>query len=197
MLDPNGPPATHDLVARTRAGDTTAFDLLYRRLHDELLFAVRVHLGPSLRSKLQSEDILQSVAFDAFRAMPRVRAQSADGLRRYLHAMVLNKIHARSDQFEAEKRAGDVPLTAEHEDGIASRQGSGEPTYFESERFTALERALAALPDEMRRVIVLRRVDGLSSKEAAVALGKSDEAARKLYSRAMARLTSLLGTSAE
>lgn len=64
------------------------------------------------------------------------------------------------------------------------------PTYQNGERFERLERAMRLLPPEMEQV--LRQVDGLSSKEAAQVLGKSDAALRKLYSRAVARLGTLM-----
>ena len=40
---------------------------------------------------------------------------------------------------------------------------------------------------------VLRRFEGLSSREAATRLGLSDDAARKAYSRALARLATRMG----
>jgi RNA polymerase sigma factor (sigma-70 family) len=78
-----------------------------------------------------------------------------------------------------------VPLT----DSVAGSLATPEPPgYHDRERYEQLERALARLPDEMRRVVVLRKVDGLSSKEAAAQLGRSDAATRQLYARAIARL---------
>lgn len=182
-------PATLELFSRVRDGDSAAFGDLYRRYHDELLFAVRAHLGPALRARLESEDILQSVAVDAFRALSRIDVDSPDGLRRYLHVMVVNKIRGRADHFGAIKRAGDVPLTPSRAEGL---HGEGEPRYHDAPRFERLERALGALPDDMREVIVLRKIDGLPSQQVATELGRSDAAVRKLYSRAMARLTLLL-----
>ncbi|MEM9803161.1 MAG: sigma-70 region 4 domain-containing protein [Planctomycetota bacterium] len=70
---------------------------------------------------------------------------------------------------------------------------SVEPVYRDAGRYERLERALAALPAELREVVVLRRIDGLESKEVAALLGRSDDAVRKAYSRAMARLATLLG----
>ena len=186
-LDFSSESKTLELFERLREGDSSAFGDLYRRYHDELLFAVRAHLGPRLRSKLESEDILQSVAADAFRAMSGVRAETPDGLRHYLHAMIVNKIRGRADHFDAVKRAGDVPLTQSQAGAVPDI--AGEPEYHDSERYEKLERALAVLPDEMREVIVLRKIDGLSSRQVADRTGRTDVATRKLFSRAMARLS--------
>jgi RNA polymerase sigma-70 factor (ECF subfamily) len=181
-------------MARVRDGDNAAFGELYQRYHDELLFAVRAHLGPRLRSKLESEDILQSVAIEAFRSLPRMDAERTISLRHYLHAMVVNKIRGRADHFDALKRAGDVPLTPSRASNIAQEE---EPRYHDGERFERLETAMQALPNDYRRVITLRKVDGLSSKDVAELLGKSDASVRKLYSRALAHLTLLLGDGSE
>ena len=198
-VDPPGDtppdPMTVELLARVRDGDSGAFGEIYRRYHDELLFAVRAHLGPKLRSALESEDILQSVAIDAFRALPRFDPQGPKSLKHYLHKMIVNKIRSRAEYHAAAKRAGSVPLTNEAEEAIA--QPGTEPTYYDGDRFIKLEIALRSLPPEMERVVVLRKVDGLSSKEVAEILGKSDSAVRQTYSRALAKLTVSMGGGSE
>ena len=52
-----------------------------------------------------------------------------------------------------------------------------------------LEKAIDELKPEYRQVIILTKIDGLSYNEMGERLGKSDEAVRKLVSRAMAELT--------
>jgi RNA polymerase sigma-70 factor (ECF subfamily) len=54
-----------------------------------------------------------------------------------------------------------------------------------------LAKAMDELKPEYREVIVLTKIEGLSYQEIAGRLGKSDEAVRKLVSRAMAMLTSV------
>lgn len=181
---------TLELLSRIRAGDQQAWEALYRRYHDELLFAVRTHLGPRLRSALESEDVLQSVAIEALRSLPQLELREPGGLRHYLHKMIVNKIRDRADYFAAQKRDGGVSLSTTEMHAIPD--GGGEPRYNDSERYERLESALRLLPPDMERVIVLRKIDGLSSVQAAQMMGKSDVAVRKLYSRALARLSSLV-----
>ncbi len=190
---PQGPDesVSLDLVTRIRGGDQAAFDELYRRYHDQLLFVVRVRLGPGLRRWLQSEDIFQSVARDALTALGRFEYRGPGSLDRYLETMVLNKIRDRSDTFGSQKRAGAVPLTEAH---LAELTDGDDklPGYLDDERFGRLERCLQVLPEEMREILLLRKVDGLSSREVAEQTGRSDAAVRKAYSRALARLTALM-----
>jgi RNA polymerase sigma-70 factor (ECF subfamily) len=180
---------TLELIERIRGNDPQAWTELYRVYHDELLFTIRMNLGSKLRAALQSEDVLQSVALEAFKALPGFEHRGTGSLSAFLRRLVLNKIRDRADHFGAARRAGAVPLT----DTVLERLGSGaEPRYYDGERFERLERGLRALPEDMRAVLLLRKVEGLSSREAAERLGRSDAATRKLYSRALARLSLLL-----
>jgi RNA polymerase sigma-70 factor (ECF subfamily) len=151
-----------------------------------------MNLGTKLRSALQSEDVLQSVALEAFRALPGFEYRGDGSLRRFLHRLVLNKIRDRADTFNAKKRKGSVPLTDEL--GAVLADSAAEPTYHDSGTFERLERCLGRMSDEQRQVLLLRKVEGMSSKETAEHMGKSDDATRKLYTRALAKLTIMMGT---
>lgn len=180
---------TLELLERLNGSDASAWADLYALHRDELLLTVRLNLGPKLRACLESEDVLQSAALEAFRALPRFEYRGTGSLRAYLHRVVLNTIRDRADYFGARKRSGAVALTETVADGLAS----DSPGYHDAPRFERLEKALATLPEEMRLVILLRRLQGMSSREVAAQLGRSDDATRKLYSRAMARLAMALG----
>ncbi len=182
---------TLEILERIRVGDGAGWEDLYRRYHDELLFVVRRKLGSRLRSVLESEDVLQSVAIEALKALPRFVPRGEGSLRAFLHTLVLNKIRDRADTFGAQKRQGVVALT----DSLAARVAAPEapePTYYNA-AYQRLEAAMARLPEEMHNVLLLRRMEGLSSKEVAERLGKSDAAVRKLYSRALAQLAMFTG----
>ena len=61
------------------------------------------------------------------------------------------------------------------------------------ERIEALDRALAKLPEEQRRVVLLHKLVGLPHAEVARELEKSEVAVRSLLHRALARLAIELG----
>lgn len=180
-----------DLVQRIRQGERGAWNELYARYHDQLLLAVRMRLGPGLRRFLTSEDIFQSVALEAFRALDQFEYRGEGSLERYLRTLVVNKIRDRADTFGAEKRSGAVPLDEE----LSASLACAGPSYHDAERYGRLERALNALPAEQRELILLRKLENLSSQEVAARLGLGDEAVRKAFSRAMARLTTLLAAA--
>jgi RNA polymerase sigma-70 factor (ECF subfamily) len=179
-----------ELVQRIRGGDRDAWSELYARYHDQLLLLVRMRLGPGLRRHLQSEDVFQSAALEAFQALGRFEYRGEGSLERYLRTIVLNKLRDRADTYAAEKRGAGVtvPLDVELAADLAERG----PSYHDAGRYERLERALQALPAEQRELIVLRKLEGFSTREVAARLGVGEDAARKAYSRAMARLTTLL-----
>lgn len=183
---------TLELVRRLKEGDPGAWDELYARYRDPLLFAIRNGMGARLRAVVQSEDILQSVAVDAFRAMPAFEDRGQGSLKAFLHRLVQNKLRDRGRAAGAQKRSGGQAITP----SVEAAAAAPEPAYLDADRYGRLERALAVLPDDMREIVVLRQLHGLSSKEAATRTQRSDDAARKLYSRAMARLTMLVGDEA-
>ena len=58
----------------------------------------------------------------------------------------------------------------------------------ENERTAQMERALESLPDAQREIIVLRKLEELTFAEIGVQLGKSEDACRVAFARAMAAL---------
>ena len=115
---------------------------------------------------MESEDILHSVFKDALSDLHRFQPQNPHSVNRYLHVCVLNKIRSKADYFAAQKRSGEVPLS----DSIIQRipnRGGRRAQYTDGERFERLEKALARLPDDMREVILLRRIEELPNRDAA------------------------------
>jgi RNA polymerase sigma-70 factor, ECF subfamily len=180
---------TTELLSRIRDGDRAAWNDLYARYRDRLLFAIRCRLGAKLREKLESEDVLQSVMMEALGELPTFAPRGPESLRRFLHVLIERKIRDRADTFGAEKRAGAAPLHAVAEP--VAKTPSEAFDYLDGPRYRALERAMERLPDDLREMILLRKIDGLSSEEVAKRTGLTDDAVRKRTSRAMARLVRL------
>jgi RNA polymerase sigma-70 factor (ECF subfamily) len=190
--DPSAAERSIDLVRRIQQGDARAWDDLYLRYRDRLLLSIRCRLGAQLRARLESEDILHSVFKDALSDIHRFHPVHPQALNRYLHACVLNKIRSKADYHAAIKRSGEVVLSDSILEQIPNPAGAS-PSYVDTDRFERLERALERLPEEMREILMLRRVEELSNREAAEVMGKSPEAASKLYNRALARLAMWMG----
>lgn len=185
-LAPADEDLSRELVLRIQGGDERAWEDLYLRYRDRLLFSIRCRLGWRLRHRIDSEDILHSVFRDALSDLLGFEPQRPGALEHYLHVCVLNKIRSKAAYHAALKRAGDQPVDPSLLERLPAR--SPDPTYSDSERYERLERALDALPPHLREVVLLRAVEGLPFDEVARAMDRSPEAASKLYHRAVARL---------
>jgi len=126
-----------------------------------------------------------------FDAVPRVGPLAeppAGGFTALLRGLVRHRLVDRARALGRQKRAGSVPLT----DTVAEGLGGDVPPTYGDPRYAQLEKALLALPTDLRDIIRMRRFESLSSQEVAQRTGRSDDAVRKLFSRAMAKLTLLL-----
>src|SRR3954452_12460191 len=99
-------PSDHSLVRRFRQGNQDAADLLYRRYADRLLTLVRAKQFPDLASRVDYEDIVQSVFGSFFRGVSRGMYDAPDGeeLWHLFLVITLNKIRAKAVHHRAAKR---------------------------------------------------------------------------------------------
>ena len=181
-LRPEAYPADEEIVARVRAGDAALVEVLMRRHNTRLYRAVR----GVLRDEAEVEDAMQQAYLQAYAALGEFEGLSSFST--WLVRIGLNEALGR-----LRKRRSDVPVEpgdgTEHamndqpdpEERAASRQALG-----------LLEDASDRLPPNHRTVILLREVEGLSTEEAAHALGVSEAVVKVRLHRARAAVRDLL-----
>lgn len=178
---------TRTLYEQARRGTEDDVNAFYERCARKLLPLIRLRLGRSLRREMESRDILQAVLCKSLGRLDNVRDPTA--VMAWLARIAENEIRDQADFYKRQRRdaakrapiedAADVPAPVRHalSQAIVSR---------EMER---LEAALEELPEAQREVIVLRKLEELTFPEIAQRLGKSEDACRMAFSRAMAALT--------
>lgn len=181
------------LLARVRQGSREALDSLYGRVAAKLLAIVRLHMGPSLRARLESHDILQAALLRSFERLEQFDGQDSQSLMAWLARIAENEIRDRADYFARQRRdaALDVPIE-DAPGGVPEAARSALSRMLIDERWTRLVRALEELPAHHREIIVLRSLEELKFAEIGTRLGKSEDACRMLFAHAMAALTSHL-----
>jgi RNA polymerase sigma-70 factor (ECF subfamily) len=150
-----------ELLARLRAGETSAFDAIFRANYPIL---VRV-AEAMLRERAMAEEIAQDVMLELWRR--RESLDVTESVRGYLlqatRNRTLNALRHRAIERKSEPHVidgvGQLPST-----DAAAREGEIE---------VALQSAIADLPDRCRQVFELSRVDGLKYAEIATRLGIS------------------------
>ncbi len=182
--------ALYDLAQRGSQEDVNAF---YERCARKLLPLIRLRLGRTLRREMESRDILQAVLCKSIGRLDNVKEPAA--VMAWLARIADNEIRDQADYYKRRQRdaamrapiedAADVPAPIRHalSQAIVSRQTE------------ALEAALEELGDAQREIIVLRKLEELTFPEIASRLGKSEDACRMAFSRAMAALTLKLASN--
>jgi RNA polymerase sigma-70 factor (ECF subfamily) len=162
------PESTLQLVERCRNGDLTAFDEIVA-LHQNRIYNLCFW---SLGDADEAADATQETFLRAWRAIARFRGESAFAT--WLHRIALNVTH------DAARRRGRAPLpfsatTSTDDEELSGTDppdltpGPGEIAA-QHERRLAVRRALAALPENHRTVLVLFDIEGYSYEEAAALL---------------------------
>jgi RNA polymerase sigma-70 factor (ECF subfamily) len=186
------PPAeTAVLLSRAREGSRDALGELLSLCGERLLSLIRLRLGPALRVQLESRDILQATLLKAVRGFDGFGGGGRASLMAWLARIAENEIRDRADFHQRERR--DAARQVELEDALASDLRSQTSRLVLCERLARLERALESLAPEHREAIVLRRLEELSFPEMGLRMGRSPDACRMLFARAMAALTLAVG----
>lgn len=157
--------------------DVEAFAPLYER-HVERVFRY-------LRARGADEDAaadLTSVTFErALRHIDRYRPGGAGFLPWLLRI-------ARNASIDAGRRRRDLPLDPDHAASLTDPEHSPEDAAIAAEQRRWVHSLVARLPEPQRDALVLRFAGGLSSREIAAVIGKSDSATKKLLTRSLATL---------
>ena len=178
---------TRDLFERARTGGPADLNAFYERCARKLLPLIRVKLGRTLRSEVESRDILQVVLCKSFERLDQVQDPAA--VMGWMARMAENEIRDQADFHGRERR--DAALRAPIDDAAAVPAAVRQALSLAiiSEEMTRLETALDALTDAQRELIVLRKFEELTFAEIAARTGKTEDACRMAFARAMAALT--------
>ncbi len=159
-----------DAVACARNGDHEAFRVLVERYQGRAYrLAVRILGDPD-----QARDAVQDGFLKAYSSLDRFEGRS--GFYTWLYRLIFNLcIDMKRRDRSGRHVEWDDDVAREVATGVA---GGSEPPGFEpardlerSELRDALTKAIDALPNDARRTLVLREVDGLSYAEIAESLG--------------------------
>lgn len=153
-------------MERTRGGDRAAFRVLVERYQGRVFgLALRV-----LRDEEQARDVVQDAFLKAYGSLDRFEGRSGFYTWLYRIAMNLCLDRKRRERGSRDLRDEEALLEAPA-DPEAVASPSPAVALERAELRAQLARAIASLPDEARRTLELREIDGLSYHEIAEALG--------------------------
>ncbi len=185
------------LVARAQRGDKQAFELLVEKYQRKL---ARL-LSRFIRDPAEVEDVTQEAFIKAYRALPAFRGDSAfytwlyrigiNTAKNYLMAM--GRRAPTSTEVEAEEAEG-------FEEGEQLRDiNTPESLLLSNEIAETVTKTIEGLPEELRRAIQMREIEGKSYEEIAQEMNCPIGTVRSRIFRAREaiaeQLRPLLGTS--
>jgi RNA polymerase sigma-70 factor (ECF subfamily) len=193
--------AVQDLLAGARRGRTGPLGQLFEMLRAQLTMLAEEELPRDLRAKFGVSDIVQETALDMHRNFRAFRGTTAEECFAWIRTMLRNNVVDAIRRFEGSQKrdiAREQPLDKDAcgDASLATVVRQPDGSAIRHEDAAAVAAALARLPDDHRRVIELRYWRGLAFAEIGEAMGRSADAARKLWYRALECLQAELETPA-
>jgi RNA polymerase sigma-70 factor (ECF subfamily) len=171
------PDSDHALVEALRAGDTVALETLMARYSGRVY---RLAYGV-VRNEADAEEVVQDVFLTVFRKIDAFEGKSA--LWTWIFRVTTNAALARR---RGKRHEVEVSLEGYLPSFASDGHRLGDDSYLEmdwsrtpeeallsGETRAVVQRAIDALPEDYRAVLVLRDVEGLSNEEAAEAVGET------------------------
>jgi len=178
-----GEPAHDPEFVAAIDGDPTARWRVLEACRDYLRLVIERGRWASNATPLRTSDLVQKTIVDGWHNFSSFEGRTPRQLRAWLTSIL---IHA---SLNARRRSEKVSI--EHGDNlelVADCGTSPSKAVRRDDARTALDAALAALPDRYREVIQFRLWDQLSFARIGERLNITEDAARMLYGRAIARL---------
>jgi len=156
------------LVQRVQKGDKTAFDMLVRKYQHKVVKLVTRYL----RDPADAEDVAQEAFIKAYRAIPQFRGDSA--FYTWLYRIAINT--AKNAIVSRDRNPVDFDLDLQNVEESSSMQlrladsETPESLLQTEEIRETVNRAIEALPEDLRTAIVLRELEGLSYEDIAQAM---------------------------
>jgi len=202
---------TIDLIRMGKEGDEHALNTLFARYHKRVLRIVRLRLNLGMRERLrvQSIDILQEVFLNAFKNLSGFEPTSEGSFIHWLSRIVENVIRDQLDFASASKRNPPGGLTSldktinvsEDElhlrniitSGLNQTSPYTSPTHrvWKQDAKNIVDDLLLKLDESDQEVIIQHKLVELTFSEIGSLLGKSEDAVRKHFHRAFAKLVSI------
>jgi RNA polymerase sigma-70 factor, ECF subfamily len=181
-----------EIVRRVVGGEPALFEILMRRHNQRVFRAIR----SVLRGDQDSEDAMQQAWLNAYSHLGQYQGTSAFST--WMTRIALNEALQRVGRTPRQAQLDEV---SEEDEAMHSKTKDPEGRALDRELGLMMEAAVDGLSDHHRSVFMLREVEGMSTEDAALALGISEEAVKVRLHRARHalrdRLNARVGAAAE
>ena len=180
------------LIERIKQGERSAFTPLFEKYRSRLAVLIHCRLSPQLRARVEVDDLLQETFLRAFQQLDQFAYRGPGSFMHWLsriseHVIVDAARYQNRDKRRAEM---EVPLRSESNPEGADPADSKTPSRLltRNESLQQLLKRIDELPEPYREVILLTKMEGLTTEEVAGRLGRSRAAVALLLHRALKQL---------
>jgi RNA polymerase sigma-70 factor (ECF subfamily) len=175
-----------------RAGSREALGQALDGCRRYLLGIAEKELDADLRAKGGASDLVQETFIDAQKLFPRFEGDNEEQLLAWLRQLLLYNVAGFTRRFRAGKRDADreavwgaTDSSAAWEGQLPAQTGTPSAVVRGAEEAAHLEQALARLPDDYQQVLRCRYQEDLTFEQIGERMGRTANAARKLWVRAI------------
>jgi RNA polymerase sigma-70 factor (ECF subfamily) len=193
-------------ISEAQSGSADALGELFEGCRQYLLLVANQELRRDLQAKVGASDLVQQTFLEAQRGFDQFDGRSQGDLLVWLRQILKNNLRDATRSYRcASKRQvqREIPIIADDDSAaipttaLVDRSESPSWPARRCEQDAALHQALSQLAESQRQVIVLRNLELKSFVEIAQCMGRSPDAVRKLWGRAVQALAEQLGSRIE
>ncbi len=195
-----------ELVERAAAGDPVALKVLLTRSRLGIYEFIAGRIPRNGRPPIDAEDIVQATHVSVFQNITALRSTHPASFDRWIKTIALGhlrntvKLHRRAKRGGSLQPHGEAKGTWEEStfalfNTLAAAGRTPSRSFVRREAITAMEAALNELPLHYQHAVRLTHLEGLSVKEAAQIMGRTERAIHGLCRRALMQLEEQLAVS--
>lgn len=188
------------LLQRARAGDEDALGEVLERYRSYLILVAERKLDPKLRAKAGGSDLVQQTFLEAHRGFEEFAGTTDEEMRAWLVKILNHNLADHQKRFRGTAKrdlSREISIATRTpggtlEGGIPDNVATASSLVRRRERDETLEQAVNQLTPRHRDVIALRHQQNLAFDVIAAQMELSEQAARKLWTRAIRSLQAKL-----
>ena len=199
---------TLELISQIRKGSQTAINRLLEKHQEPLRNMIRSRLDRRIQRRVDVSDVLQEVFVEANRRLKTYVEDPKMPFSAWIRQIAKDRMidaHRRHrgsarrsvdrEQAVARRENDDRSSSYSLEAIVADRRIGAEQAAIHREMTLEIEKSIAQLNEQDRRMIIMRHVEMRSNGEIARELNLTDPAASMRYLRAIRRLKTIIQTS--
>ncbi|MCA9170377.1 MAG: sigma-70 family RNA polymerase sigma factor [Planctomycetales bacterium] len=178
-------------LASAKAGSDEALAQLLADARDFLMPVAARGIDSDVRGQLSASDIVQETLLEAHRKFREFRGDATAQFRAWLRRILITRLinHYRRLRGTLKRSVDNVTNNVDIEALSARNAETPSHVAMRNEESLILDEAIATLTAAHREIILLRHRDQLSFNDIAIRLGKSADAVRMLWYRALSDLS--------